>query len=117
MIVVYIFGSSFTTSVFLTEFADFLESTILCADQLNQLLITSDFNFHVGVIDNIIPMHADFTNLLTGLGLTNMSEYPPTLVATPLILSLPEILISGLFLLRQQTIYSPIIYLSLLMSK
>ena len=54
MIIVYIFGSSFhhNLSVFLTEFGDLLESTILCSDQVNQLLIAGDFNFHVGLIDN-----------------------------------------------------------------
>ena len=52
-----------TTSVFLSEFADYLESTVLCTDQL---LVTGDFNLHVDVTD----------------------------VATPLFLSLPEVLIS-----------------------
>ena len=52
-----------TTSVFLSEFADYLESTVLCTDQL---LVTGDFNLHVDVTD----------------------------VATLLILSLPEVLIS-----------------------
>ena len=81
-----------TTSVFLIEFADLLESTILCTDQL---LITGDFNFHVGVIGNSDARR--FHKLVDRAGLdqhVRVLNNAPTLVATPLILSLPEILIS-----------------------
>ena len=77
-----------TTSVFLTEFADYLESTVLCTDQL---LITGDFNLHVDVIDD---SDACRFHSLTVSGLTNTSKYSRTPVATSLISSLPEILIN-----------------------
>ena len=60
-----------TTSVFLTEFADYLESTVLCTDQL---LITGDFNLHVDVIDDSDACR--FHELLDSIGLDQHVKVP-----------------------------------------
>ena len=62
---------SITTSVFLIEFADYLESTVLCTDQL---LITSDLNLHVEVIDDSDACR--FHELLESTGLDQHVRVP-----------------------------------------
>ena len=56
-----------TTSVFFTEFADFLESIALSSDPL---LITGDFNIHVDCTDN--PDTIRFFDLLESTGLEHV---------------------------------------------
>ena len=53
-----------TTSVFLAEFSQYLESAVLCTDQL---LISGDFNIHVDVTDDIDASR--FRGLLDSIGL------------------------------------------------
>ena len=60
-----------STSVFLTEFTEYLETLLLCKEQL---LITGDFNIHV---DD--PHDSDgqkFLELLEGLGLEQHVDQP-----------------------------------------
>ena len=89
-----------TTSVFLAEFSQYLESAVLCTDQL---LISGDFNIHVDVTDD---SDADFADSLTVLAWTNMLRSPHMSAATPWILSSQETLTSYLFLFHGLTNYS-----------
>ena len=56
------------TSVFFTEFSDYLESVFLCKEQL---LIIGDFNIHVDVADSL-----KLTDLLESIGLRQHVSQP-----------------------------------------
>ena len=63
-----------TISTFMTEFAAYRESVVLCAEPL---LICGDFNFHVDVYDD--PNFVTFTDLLDSMSLEQHVKSPTQL--------------------------------------
>ena len=61
-------------TTFMTEFAAYLESVVLCAEPL---LICGDFNIHVDVWDD--PNCVAFTDLLDSMGLEHDVKSPTQL--------------------------------------